>query len=89
MVSIARKLNAVVQGDDGEIYKSAKDAHKSPKTSEILRYFLALYYRRSLNLVTKWFYKPKSSSLPFKVGDKIIGQFGTIGTVKSIDRRAN
>jgi hypothetical protein len=30
MVSIAKKLNARVQGDEGEFYKSSKDAHRVP-----------------------------------------------------------
>jgi hypothetical protein len=35
MVAIARKLGAKVQGDEGEIYKSSRDAHKTPKRGKV------------------------------------------------------
>ena len=36
MVSIANKLHAVVQGDDGEVYKSHVDAHRTRNEARIL-----------------------------------------------------
>jgi hypothetical protein len=86
MVAIARRLKAKVQGDDGEIYRSSKDAHK-PAMS-LAKFFI----RYKLPVIIMWlkkpFTKPITPAPPFKVGDHIFDSTGAIVVVKAIDRRA-
>jgi hypothetical protein len=84
MVAIARKLGAVVQGDDGELYNSAQDAHKPRETVS----FFTIYFRRLGLWLEKWFIRPKLPVPPFRVGDRVVNSFGNLGIVKTIDRRA-
>lgn len=85
MVVIARKLKAKVQGDDGELYRSSKDAHKP--TMSLAKFVI----RYKLPILIMWlkkpFTKPITPAPSFQVGDRVHDSDGTIVTVKAIDRR--
>ncbi len=84
MVEIARELGAEVQGDDGEIYTSSTHL---PRVERISAF--RLFLRRLHHFYSRFFGRPKLPPPPFGVGDRVIDLGGGLGTVKSINRRAN
>lgn len=90
MVEIARKLNAVVQGDEGEIYKSAKDAHRQYNPSKIIALALRVLKQKTKKLkdrIIKSLTIPYYQPPPFKRGDRLIDSSGFEFTVDKIDRK--
>jgi hypothetical protein len=83
MVAIAKRFNATVQGDDGEIYDGSKPSQPPPASLG--------------SRIAGWFSKPRPQPqpkiepdpLPFGVGDKVIDTFGLEHTILSIDPNAN
>jgi hypothetical protein len=84
MLMISRKLGAKVQGDDGEIYKRP-DHH--PREARISTFKQFIYRIHSYS--SRFFAQPKVSPPPFIVGDRVIDSNNKLGTIKSINRRAN
>jgi hypothetical protein len=89
MVQIAEKLNAKVQGDDGEIYAADGSAHQ-PETSDshptapgmIER--IAAWFRRRRNVR-----EPQLTIPALAVGKRVRDPWGTFGTVFEVDTQAN
>jgi len=89
MVQIARKLEARVQGDDGEIYRedgSSFDpramAVVAPRWSVMNRIAVWFQHRRTTREL-------QEAAPRFRVGDRVKGLMGQFGTVVEVDRRAN
>lgn len=82
MVQIARALNAQVQGDDGEIYRSGHDApiQLRPSTFERLSNLF-----RSLRPAPRL----KPVNPPFKIGDRVLDVYGKEAIVLHIDSKSN
>ena len=81
MCSIARVLNARVQGDDGEFYEDGK-VLPPPKPSLVER--IVGVFRR---LATP---SPKPAALPdYAVGDRIVDAWGRSAMIAYIDLNAN
>jgi hypothetical protein len=82
MVAIGRSLNAQVQGDDGEIYRSAHEPPIPPQMSALDRF-------------ENWFRTPRSPSLikqvtpPFQVGDRVLDAYRKEATVIELDPKTN
>lgn len=83
MVAIAMKLDARVQGDDGEIYASAGSP---PRQSGVpFHSRLARWLGRLLPRGTR---RAASPSLPFRVGDIVQDSWGNRHTIIAIDMQA-
>jgi hypothetical protein len=89
MVTIAKRLNAEVQGDDGEVYDDDGSTFfpdsvvvTAPPTSLIER-------------IRAWIRQCRMSQIlqqrapPLKVGDRVRNPWGELGTVIAIDKHAN
>lgn len=82
MVAIARELGARVQGDDGEIYRSAEVPPIYPKPS-------------ALDRVNNWFRALRPAPpvheivSPFQAGDRVLDAFNKEATVIEIAPRSN
>ena len=83
MVSVAARLNATVQGDDGESYDSAGDPVPPPPPGILSRVATWIRNRASPGAAPL-----AESSLPFKVGDRVRDALGNLGRVTEIDVRA-
>ena len=89
MVDIARRLNAQVQGDDGEVYNddgstSFPDAvgHTSRVDRVITRIRTWLRLRQTSRILLR-------QAPRFRVGNRVKNLWGELGTVISVDLRAN
>jgi hypothetical protein len=83
MVAVARRLNAHVQGDEGETYSGGgRRPVPAPGPSFLERFRSWLQYRKPSG-------GGDAAPLPFTVGDRVRDVFGALGTVTSIDREAN
>jgi len=89
MVQIARKLDARVQGDDGEIYREDGSSFEPGASAVTAR-------RRSAVIrIANWFQHRRTTrelqeAAPrFHAGDRVKGFMGQLGTVVEVDRRAN
>jgi hypothetical protein len=83
MVAIAKQLDAIVQGDDGEIYERAGQAPREPTPSigeRLTRWFERLRPQRPLKI--------EHESLPFAAGDRVRDTWGNEHTVILIDPEA-
>lgn len=82
MVSIARALDARVQGDDGEVYRSGYEPPERPRAQvrNHLRNWL-----RSLKPVGRM----RQIEPPFKVGDRVVDAFHKEATVIEMDAKSN
>jgi len=82
MVAIARSLNARVQGDDGEIYRSAHEPPIYPRVSTLdrLRNWL-----RALRPATR----VKEITPPFQVGDRVLDAYRKEATVIELNPKSN
>jgi hypothetical protein len=89
MVQIARKLDARVQGDDGEIYREDGSSF-DPRAGAVAPPRVTMVGR-----VTRWFQHRRTTrelqdAAPrFRAGDRVKGFMGRLGTVVEVDRRAN
>jgi hypothetical protein len=89
MVRIAQKLDATVQGDDGEIYRedgsSFEPGVRAATASRL----------NMMNRIASWFQHRRTTrelqeAAPrFRAGDRVKGFMGRLGTVVEVDRRAN
>jgi hypothetical protein len=89
MVAVAKRLNAEVQGDDGEVYNDdgstfyhEPNVLKSPALGWIGRIRNWIRQRRTSRLLHR-----RAPSL--RVGDRVKNLWGELGTVISLDRQAN
>jgi hypothetical protein len=83
MVAMAKQFDAVVQGDDGEIY----DGSGSPYQPQIsLGSRIAGWFKK---LRAKPKPKIEQKPLPFGIGDTVVDAWGFEHTIISIDREAN
>jgi hypothetical protein len=87
MMVIAQKLKAKVQGDEGELYRSSKDAHKP--TMSLAKFLIRYKLPVLIMWLKKPFAKPITPAPQFKVGDRVFDTDGEIVVIKSIDRRAS
>jgi len=89
MVQIASKLNARVQGDDGEIYREDGSSF-DPRAGAV-----SAKRRSAVNRIAKWFQHRRTTrelqeAAPrFRAGDRVKGFMGQLGTVIKVDRWAN
>ncbi len=87
MVAIARRLNAQVQGDDGEIYREDGSSFH-PEPTVPARPVLGL-----IQAIREWFRRRRTTrelwrrAPTFKVGDRVRNVWGDLGTVVAVDRR--
>jgi hypothetical protein len=87
MVDIARHFDAVVQGDDGEIYDGGNQPPREPELpppsfiERIKQWFSLVLWRIRP-------FKFENIELPFKVGDKVRDLWGNEHTVIEIDTQA-
>jgi hypothetical protein len=89
MVAIANRLNAEVQGDDGEVYDDDVSAVRpdsavliSPAPGLIERIRAWIRQRAMARTLRR-------SAPPFRVGDRVKNVWGELGTVISVDARIN
>lgn len=82
MISIAQALGARVQGDDGEIYHSAKEPPVFPKPSFLSRLQIWMRSLRSTPHI-------REIAPPFQVGDRVVDAFHKETTVVEIDPKSN
>ncbi len=83
MVAIARQLDAMVQGDDGEIYDGGSRPPRQPKLSigeRVAEWFARLRHQHRLKI--------EHERLPFGVGDRVRDTWGNEHTVILIDPEA-
>ena len=89
MVAIASRLNAKVQGDDGEIY-AADGSTSFPDSVAIVSPVHGVIAR-----IRAWIRRRQSSRIllrqaqSFRIGDRVKNLWGELGTVISVDTRAN
>ena len=89
MVQIARRLNAQVQGDDGEIY-GEDGTPVEPEGPAIPTAAPGIFTR-----IGKWFTHRKivrelhKDAPAFSVGQRVIDPWGNKGTVVEVNRKAN
>jgi hypothetical protein len=87
MVTIAKHFNAIVQGDDGEIYDGGDQPTREPELpppsliERIKQWFSLVLWRIRP-------FKYECIELPFKVGDKVRDIWGNEHTVIEIDPKA-
>jgi hypothetical protein len=79
MLAIARSLNAQVQGDDGEIYRSAQEPPIHPHVSVLDR--LRNWLRPAPPI--------KQITPPFQVGDRVLDAYRKEATVIELNPKSN
>jgi hypothetical protein len=91
MVSIARRLNATVQGDDGEIYREdgtsfqPESSIPSPAPAQPgLLARIASWFRHRRNVR-----ELQEAAPAFRAGQRVKNPWGDLGTVLSVDHNAN
>jgi len=89
MVAIARRLNAEVQGDDGEVYDDDGSAFFSdsvvvngPAPGLIARLRAWIQHRRTSRMLHR-------RATPLRVGDRVKNLFGDLGTVIFVDKKSH
>jgi hypothetical protein len=89
MASMAERLRATVQGDDGEIYREdgtsfqAGPSAPSPRQPGILARIASWFrHRRNVRAV-------QHAAPSFRAGQRVKNAWGELGTVLSVDRSAN